>query len=157
MSNFNDYYNYMTNGYNNDFYNNQNNFDNNTFQNTFLNMYNNPKLYSPNEGFTKGNMYENLYYGYKNYKPMPIIANSEKESLLNQIQMYKFAMNDLALYLDINPKNSSLIKLYNDYLTKSKQLINNYEKLYGPLCNDALMNTSNWSWNNAPWPWESDK
>ena len=157
MNNFNDYYNYMIGKQANNMYNNPNNFDNNTFQNTFLNMENTPKLYNANEGFTKGNMYENLYEPYRNYKPKPIVATSERESLMNQIQMYKFAMNDLALYLDLNPRNSSLIKQYNDYLAKSKELVNNYERLYGPITNDSMpMNTNDWNWNQNPWPWERD-
>lgn len=149
MNNFNDYYNYMIG--------NQpyNNFDNNTFQNTFMNIDNSPKLYSPNEGFTKGNMFMDLYSQYKNYKPMTIIANSEKENLMNQIQMYDFALNDINLYLDLNPQNTNMIKLYNDYLKKSKELTNNYEKIFGPICNDSMyINTNNWDWNKSPWPWE---
>lgn len=155
MNNFNDYYNYMTLNKDMNNYNNLNGFDS-VYQNTFMNMENTPKLYSPNEGFTKGNMYVDLYQQYKNYKPKEIKATSERDSLLQQIQMYKFAMNDLNLYLDVNPKNNSnLIKLYNDYLLKSKELVNRYENAYGPICSDSIvMPTNDFIWNNSPWPWE---
>lgn len=153
MNNFNDYYNYMIGNQPSNMYNN--NFDNNTFQNTFMNLDNSPKLYNPNEGFTKGNMFMDLYSQYKNYKPMTIVANSEKENLMNQIQMYDFAINDLNLYLDLDPKNSNIIKLYNDYLRKSKELTNHYERIYGPISNDSMsINTTEWDWYKSPWPWE---
>jgi len=168
MNNFNDYYDYLVGNSktmpnniptpNTSNYSNSMNFDNNMFQNTFMNLEEMPKLYNAKEGFTKGNMFANLYESYKNYKPMPIVAKSERESLLEQIQMHKFAMNDLVLYLDVNPRNSSLIKTYNDYLVKSKELVNQYEKMYGPLCNDSMiMPTNDWIWNNSPWPWEVGK
>lgn len=172
MNNFNDYYNYMIGNknmpnnnpinnmnemMNNMMNNDMNNFDNNMFQNTFMNNQNSPKLYKPNEGFTKGNMYANLYDPYKNYKPATIISRSEKEDLLNQIRMYKFAATDLSLYLDVNPKNNSnMIKLYNEYIEKAKELKTKYEKTYGPLTCDFMMPTNDFIWNNSPWPWESD-
>lgn len=171
MNNFNDYYNYMIGntkanpsamgsgmvnpGLN---YEHKVNFDNNVFQDNFMNLENSPRLYNPNEGFTKGNMFSNLYDPYKNYKPMEITASSERQNLMQQIQMYKFAMNDLVLYLDVNPKNTSLIKTYNDYLMKYRQLVDQYEKMYGPLSNDGmLMPTNDWVWNNSPWPWEVER
>jgi len=163
MNNFNDYYDYLNNslGKDNNYMNFQkqnNKFDNSTFGNTFMNLSNTPKLFSPSEGLMKGNMYANLYDPYKNYKPMTLKPRSERESMLIQIQMYKFAMNDLVLYLDVNPKNSDLIKLYNDYLKKVNELTNNYEKMYGPLTNDGMVMPANdWIWNNSPWPWEVDQ
>lgn len=168
MNNFNDYYNYMigNNGIpNNNPINNMNemmnnmmNFDNNTFQNNFMNNNENkPKLFNPSEGFTKGNMYANLYDQYKNYKPATIISMNERQDILNQIRMYKFAATDLSLYLDVNPKNNErLIKLYNEYITKAKELKNKYEKMYGPLTCDFIMPTNDFIWNNSPWPWESE-
>jgi len=169
MNNFNDYYNYLNNnlGKDNNFmpYKNQNkllnemkNFDDSTFSNTFINLSDTLKLYSPSEGFMKGNMYANLYDPYKNYKPMTLKPRSERESMLMQIQMCRFAMNDLVLYLDVNPRNSNLIKLYNDYLKKVNELTNNYERMYGPLTNDGMtMPTNDWTWKNSPWPWEVEQ
>lgn len=167
MNNFNDYYSYMLgtnqpnnympsqNNMNNSYPNMGNQFDTGVFNNTFMNSENLPRLYSPSEGFTKGNMYANLYDPYKNYKPVPLKPKNERDSLLQQIQMYKFAMNDLVLYLDLNPRNSDLIKKYNEYLQKYTELVKRYEAMYGPLCNDNMpFSTNNWTWNDSPWPWE---
>ena len=160
MNNFNDYYNYMIgNGMPNDFStNNMNDMMNmnSMFQKTYMADEKTPKLYNVDEGFTKGNMYANLYDPYKNYKPVSIISRNEKEDLLNQIRMYKFALTDISLYLDVNPNNSNLIKLYNGYIEKLKELKNKYEKTYGPLTCDFIMPNNDFIWNNNPWPWESD-
>lgn len=168
MDNFNDYYNYMIgNGFmpNNNPMNNMDemvnkemiNYDNYTFQKTFMNKENTPKLYNPDEGFTKGNMYTNLYKPYKNYKPATIISRSERDDLLNQIRMYKFAIIDLSLYLDVFPKNNSnIIKKYNDYIIKVKELKKTYENKYGPLTCDFVIPSNDYIWNNNPWPWEVD-
>ena len=130
-------------------------FDNNTLQKSFMND-NMPKLYKADEGFTMGNMYVNLYDSYKNYKPASVISKSEKEDLLNQIRMYKYAALDLSLYLDVNPKNSYMINLYNEYIIKTRELVNRYEKMYGPLCCDYIMPANDFIWNNSPWPWEGE-
>ena len=169
MNNFNDYYNYMigtgtmpssfpTNNMNELISNmNMKQFDNNMFQNTFMSNKKEPKIYKSDEGFTKGNMYANLYDPYKNYKPATIISKTEKEDLLNQIRMYSFAATDLSFYLDVNPNNSNLIKIYNEYIEKTKELKNKYEKTYGPLTCSFIMPNNDFIWNNNPWPWESDK
>ena len=151
MSDFNDYYNYLLNG--NELYKENINFDNMTFANTF--MHNDLKVYDPNEGFIRGNMFENLYKEYKNYKPMKVKPISEKNALMLEIQKYKFALNDLTLYLDVNPNNKEAIKLYNNYVISLNKLTKYYENLYGPITLDNdLIKTSNFNWINCPWPWE---
>ena len=77
MNNYDNYYNYMSDM---------------NFQNTFLN--NNPNLINIPQptykldskiGFMRGNMFENLYNPYKNYKPREIEPTNERESLLNKV------------------------------------------------------------------------
>lgn len=169
MNNFNDYYDFMIgngmisssekNDENKDNMKNEKMFfDNNTFVNNF--MYNNKmnQLYKADEGFIKGNMFVNLYDPYKKYKPYNIISVSEKNDLLNQIRMYNFAVTDLSFYLDVNPKNSErMISIYNDYVKKYRDLVNKYEIKYGPICKDFIMPSTDYIWNNSPWPWEGEK
>ena len=168
LNSYNDYYgymNYMTGS--NDIPNytgmsnldmSYQNFDNNSFSNNFMMPTGNNELLEPKEALEKGNLFKNLYVPYKNYKPMELKASSEREKLLNQIRSYAFAMKDLDLYLDVNPNNTSYINLYNEYRKIKENLINQYEKSYGPLTlTSSSLEKNNWVWNNGPWPWEGDK
>ena len=125
----------------------------NNFTNTFMTP--SYSLNNTKEGFIKGNMFNNLYQGYKNYTPVMPKANSQREILLNKLLEYYFAMRDLGLYLDVNPNYTSLINLYSEYLQEGKKLYIQYEKSYGSLTLDSMnLGQSNWVWDNGPWPWE---
>ena len=153
MNNFNDYYNYMIGSQPLNTYNN--NFDNNTFQNTFMNIDNSPKLYNPNEGFTKGNMFIDLYSQYKNYKPVAVTANNEREALMRELGRMAFAAHELNLYLDIHPDDTGMITLFNDYREKANQLMSEYDKKFGPLTiNSNSLNQTPFMWEKDVWPWE---
>lgn len=113
------------------------------------------KILEPYEGFIKGNLFENLYDPYKNYKPQQLSAGNEREALLYQIMQYKFALTELNLYLDTNPDDRRVIEIYNNYLSMEKQMCDQYEKMYGPLTVDSnYLNNKSWIWINNPWPWE---
>lgn len=110
-------------------------------------------LYSPLEGFNKGNMFQNLYSQYKNhiYK---LKVSSKRDELLYQIQMYLFAMKDLNLYLDLHPNDTAMLKKFYEYRNKYNELKNKYESEYSPLCINNVMNSSKWTWIDNPWPWD---
>ena len=164
MNNFNDYYNYLNNNYNDmNFMTDPNNmiYDMNTmtaFPNTFM-MPNNNISYNSNitdsqTGFKRGNLFNNLYSEYKNYKPNDLKANSERENLIMQIDEQRFAIIEMNLYLDIYPNDKNALNKFNSYLRKEKELINLYESKYGPMTISSPVQTDNWLWNNSPWPWE---
>lgn len=118
----------------------------------------NTNLTEPKEGFLRGNLFNNLYDPYKNYKYGSLKATSQREELLYNILMYKFALTELNLYLDTNPNNSQMINLYNQYLTEEKKLCDQYEKSYGPLTVDSeYLGDNSWRWIKSPWPWEGTK
>ena len=117
------------------------------------NSMNNMNLFSPKEGFEKGNMFENLYSGYKDYKPQELRPRNEQEKMLYNIQAICFAAHDLNLYLDMNPNDQSMITLFNDYLRKEEELIKEYESKYGPM---TIKEDSMNEWVNNKWPWEVD-
>ena len=131
------------------------------FDNTFNvsgKMEYNTNLAEPKDAFLRGNLFNNLYDPYKNYKYGMLKATNQKEELLYNILMYKFVLNELNLYLDNYPNNTEMINLYNKYLSEEKNLSSQYEKNYGPLTVDSqyLGNTS-WKWIRSPWPWEGNK
>ena len=119
-----------------------------------MNM-NNPNLFNPTEGFIKGNMFPNLYSGYKNYMPQRLNPRNEQEKMLYELDSISFAAHELNLYLDLHPEDQSMVTLFNDYRKKLEELTKNYESMYGPLSiNSNEMENKTFSWVNTSWPWE---
>ncbi len=110
-------------------------------------------LYSPSEGFNKGNMFSNLYSIYKNHNYM-IKVNNEKDELLYKIQIYSFALKDYNLYLDIYPNDANILREFRDCKAALDDLKTKYQDKYGPLSIMGVNSTSKWTWINEPWPWD---
>ena len=81
----------------------------------------NNRLVSVNEGFNRGNMFDNLFWPYKYIAELK--PTSEKEELMNKVQMYCFAAHEMNLYLDVYPNDMQAIGLFNQY----KELEKNYK------------------------------
>ena len=132
---------------------------NNNFINTSMNMPNiNNYLASPKGALERGNLFNNLYDPYRNYRYRELKANNKKEEMLLNILKHNFVLVELALYLDLNPTDRNIIRIYNQYLDNKKKLVDEYERNYGPLTLDGLnIGNNDWHWNNPSWPWEGTK
>ena len=164
MNNLNDYYNYLNNYDDMNFMTNPNAMINDmNYQNMFPNNYIMPNTSTSSNiadsqiGFKRGNLFNNLYDEYKNYKPQELKASSEREDLILQIDENRFATIELGLYLDLYPNDINALNKYNSYLKKEKELITIYESKYGPMKLSSPVQTNTWLWNNSPWPWEVQK
>ena len=136
----NDYYNYVNNTYNQPLYNQSSN---------------NKKILDPYNGFVRGNMFSDLYNGYKLNKPLDITPLNEQDDMLTYIDSLCFALIDLNLYLDLYPNDSKIIELFNSYRMEKDEITKEYESKYGPLTlNSDSLNKAPWAWDNMPWPWE---
>ena len=111
----------------------------------------NYKLVSVDEGFNRGNMFDNLFWPYKYIAD--VHGNDEREKLLLNIQKYSFASHEMNLYLDLNPDDVQAIGLYNQYKDEEDRLIKEYESKYGKICLGINENNT-WDWIKSPWPWE---
>lgn len=153
----NDYYNYL-NGFNDmNYMTNPNNMIGDlNYQSLMPNINKNDmnSVLDSYEGYKRGNMFGNLYDPYKNYKEDELKASSEREDMLMQLGELKFAMIELGLYLDTNPKDRNALELFNKYQKKEKELCKMFEKKYGPLTFDSMEYKNNWEWIKSPWPWE---
>ena len=108
-------YNYMLDYYQNmNNYNNFNDFNNNNF--LFPNAYptNEPIKLDSEKGFMRGNMFDDLYDQYKNYIPVEIVSNNNRQALLEKVMQYNFAITDLNLYLDNYPNDANVINIFNN-------------------------------------------
>lgn len=131
-------------------------FENNSYIDDFVNM-----NYSFNSDdilkrkFNRGNMFDDEYVGYKDYKVLDFTASSEKEKMLLEIMQISFAINDYNLYLDLFPEDRKVYLLFKEYSKLLLEKKDAFEKKYGPLCVDNT-NYDKYMWNMAPWPWEGD-
>lgn len=149
-------YNYMLDYYQNmNNYNNLNDFNNNNF--LYPNAYptNEPIKLDSEKGFMRGNMFDDLYDQYKNYIPVEIVSNNNRQALLEKVMQYNFAITDLNLYLDNYPNDANVINIFNNYRNLYLNAVKDFENSYGPLeITDNPVNTNNWVWDKNPWPWE---
>lgn len=75
-----------------------------------------------------------------------------REELMEKIRCYKFAIIELALYLDTHPDDQKALCLHNEYANIAKDLTDKYQKVYGPLTINFPCNK--WRWLEEPCPWE---
>lgn len=115
------------------------------------------QLATINLALDRGNLFNNLYDPYKNYKYNNLTATNKREELLLNVLRYDFVLTELNLYLDIYPKDRNMINLYNQYLEEKKRACFEYTKNFGPLTLDDQSNNNSWSWLQSPWPWEGTK
>ena len=78
--------------------------------------------------------------------------NENREKLLQKIMEYKFFINDLALYLDTHPCDKRALELHNKYVKKLDEVTKEFEKNYGPLTIETVMES--WEWAQDLWPWQ---
>lgn len=111
------------------------------------------KFVNAKEGFLRGNMFKNEYEPYKNYTYINLVPKNERLAKLYNIMQYSFAINDLNLYLDLNPNDVEAFKLFKSFIEEEKKAKNEYTNTYGPLelCEDL---GQSYDWLNK-WPWES--
>lgn len=115
-----------------------------------------PKLVSTKEGFFRGNMFENEYKPYKNMTYSKVIPTTQREELLLDIMAISFAINDLNLYLDLNPEDKDKLKDFHSLAEKLCAKEMEFVKMYGPL--ELIDNESlqSFKWISDPWPWQKE-
>ena len=97
-------------------------------------------------------MFNNLYKPYRNYSVNEYLPKNEKQRLMYEIQKHTFVLNDLVLYLDINPNGQKVLDKFNEYKDAYNRLVNEYERKYNPLTvNSNELDTTPWKWLNN-WP-----
>ncbi|HBA37871.1 MAG TPA: hypothetical protein DCY94_04030 [Firmicutes bacterium] len=112
-------------------------------------------LYTPEEGLRRGNLFKREYRPYKNYIPREITVSNAREKSLLEIQKLDFAITDLNLYLDLNPRDQEAYKLFSKYTKECDLKKEEYKRTYGPILLDGL--TDEYEWSMGVWPWEEGR
>lgn len=112
-------------------------------------------LYSPYEGYMRGNAFRSQYIPYKNYQPQKINITSERDEMLVNIGQYSFMAHEMNLYLDTNPNDREALRRFQEFRDKSNELVKTYERKYGPLSvSGDVSNQTPFNWVTTEWPWE---
>lgn len=122
-----------------------------------MNQINNKELAGSYDGYIKGNLFNDLYDQYKNYRPAKLIPNNEQAELLLNLNQTSFAMHDIRLYLDNHPNDKEMIKTFNIYQKQAMESRQEYEKKYGPINMETPSNNNMFSWVAYSWPWEQEE
>ncbi len=80
---------------------------------------------------------------------------SERNALLNKISAYSFAEKEWNLYLDTHPTDKEGLAIHRKMADKAAELINEYERMYGPLTTMGVTDENCFNWLCEPWPWEN--
>ncbi len=123
--------------------------------NKLKNTNNNSKLVNDSIGLQRGNMFNNEYKPYRNYKEEIIQALTEKDTLKLKLCETYFALIDLGLYLDLHPEDNDVFERFQNCLSEYEKYKDVYEKQYGPLELTCVKGNS-YDWINNPWPWDKD-
>lgn len=75
-----------------------------------------------------------------------------RKEIADKIKAYKFAITDISLFLDTHPEDEKALCLHRNYCKKLKDLMDDYQKMYGPLTIEYPC--KKWRWLEEPWPWE---
>lgn len=76
----------------------------------------------------------------------------ERKEMLMQIRELNFAVIELGLYLNTHPEDQKALCLHRKYTKELKELMDKYQKVYGPL--SIYFPSNKWRWLEEPWPWE---
>lgn len=93
-------------------------------------------------------------YNFTNIMPEETCPEREltREEMLEQIRCLKFAIVEVAQYLDTHVDDEKAICLHKEYANRLRDLTDKYQKVFGPLT--IYFPCNSWRWLEEPWPWE---
>lgn len=109
-----------------------------------------PEMHELPLGFIRGTIYAGLDLPFQhsvNHYP-------KKQTCKTRLQQFKFAMQEISLYLDTHPDDYEALEQFKNYeeLYRHEEL--QYQKEYGPLYRDSFDYGKTFCWSNSPWPWD---
>lgn len=77
-----------------------------------------------------------------------------REELMKQLMAYKFAINDMSLFLNTHPEDERALRYHNEYVCEFNKIKDEYEREFGPITFETEMDS--WQWVTDRWPWEAE-
>ena len=79
-----------------------------------------------------------------------VMCDNTREDMMRKIMEYGFAINELALYLDVHPEDQDAVCLHKEYCRAYRDITDKYQRIYGPL--SIYYPCNKWRWLEEPWP-----
>ena len=80
---------------------------------------------------------------------------SDRERLLKKLSGAQFAALEMQLYLDTHKNDTAALKSMQEYQRQAKDH-KEFEARFGPWLAKDLYGDTDFTWLNAPWPWEHE-
>ncbi len=82
----------------------------------------------------------------------------DKRTLRRKIYEIDFAIHELVLYLDTNPKCQKGLALLDKFRNLRAEAVKEYEQRFGKyiLTPKDAGDGNRWNWIDSPWPWEKE-
>jgi len=80
--------------------------------------------------------------------------DANRKTLLRQVQMTSFTLDDIILYLDTHPTDHCALAYYQKQRKAMEQAVEDYTGQFGPLKAKKSEATKTWDWIEGPWPWQ---
>ena len=110
----------------------------------------NPPKYEARKGLVRGTLFPGLdlpFMGTVNQKELRVTPRSE-------LQVLRFAIQELALYLDTHRDDHEALELYRQYQELYHKGMLEYTRKYGPMNHSTPGQGETYAWLDDPWPWE---
>ena len=81
---------------------------------------------------------------------------SDREKLLKKLSGAQFAALEMQLYPDTHKNDTKALRSMQEYLREAAEYHREYEERFGPITAKDLYGDTDFTWLNAPWPWENE-
>ena len=111
---------------------------------------NNPQVYTAAAGMIRGTLYPGLDLPFQNQ----VNTQEKTATLRHQIQALSFAVDELGLYLDTHSTDQDAVDLFNQYVERYEDVVQQYESQFGALTQMSSAMEGTYDWLKDPWPWD---
>ena len=80
--------------------------------------------------------------------------DAQAKKLSDAVAALRFALIDLALFLDTHPDDADALRLFSEYNRQLAGLEEQYNARIGPLTMRDVGNSDTWTWGETPLPFE---
>jgi len=109
-----------------------------------------PQTYQAATGLIRGTLYPALDLPF-----MGMVNQKEKNrTALHQLQTMNFAISELGLYLDTHSDDQEAMDLFDQYVERYAEALQQYERQHGPTTQMGAALDESYEWIKDPWPWD---